>query len=136
MGAGSNTLLGCDFSSIISPAHFQQFFLPEIQAQSRFIEYPLFHLDGRGEIPHLDALLDIPELRGIQWVNDDFSDTSQLQYVPMFRKILSRKKCLTFRAEARHARALVDELGREGLLLNIRIQNLEEAEPLLKLAAG
>ena len=28
----------------------------------------IYHLDGPGEIPHLDMLLDIPRLNGIQWV--------------------------------------------------------------------
>ena len=131
----TNTILGCDFCSILSPKHFERFFLPELAAQARFIKYPLYHLDGRGELPHLDALLEIPGLRGIQWSNDDFTDRSQLQHVHFFKKILAKKKTLTIEVEPRHAEAIVRELGREGLLLSVPVSNEAEAEAMLRLAS-
>jgi hypothetical protein len=45
-----------------------KFALPEIAASCRRLSNPFFHLDGPGELKHLDALLAIPELKGIQWI--------------------------------------------------------------------
>ncbi len=61
-------MLQCDFSYMIGPEMFAEFVLPELAAACRRMEYPFYHLDGVGELPHLDMLLSIPELRGIQWV--------------------------------------------------------------------
>ena len=31
----------------------------------------VFHLDGIGELPHLESMLKIDEIKGIQWVHGD-----------------------------------------------------------------
>ena len=61
-------MLQCDFAYMISPDHFEEFVLPELAAACRRIERPFYHLDGAGQIAHLEHLLSIPELVGIQWV--------------------------------------------------------------------
>ncbi|MDD5698354.1 MAG: hypothetical protein PHH77_07030 [Victivallaceae bacterium] len=57
----------CDFSYMISPEQFQEFVLPELAASCRRLARPFYHLDGKGQLGHLDHLLSIPELVGIQW---------------------------------------------------------------------
>lgn len=64
-------MLQCDFSYMISPRMFKQFALPELAATCRRLPRSFYHLDGVGEIPHLDHLLAIPELDGIQWIPGD-----------------------------------------------------------------
>lgn len=64
---GSTSALQVDFSCLISPQMFRDFCLPEMQDFCRFFDYPAYHLDGPGEIRHLEALLEIEELRVIQW---------------------------------------------------------------------
>lgn len=64
-------MLQCDFSYMISPKMFRQFALPELAATCKRLPYSFYHLDGVGEIPHLDMLLSIPELDGIQWIPGD-----------------------------------------------------------------
>lgn len=61
-------MLQCDFAYMISPNHFKEFVLPELSASCKRIERPFYHLDGAGQIGHLDHLLSIPELVGIQWI--------------------------------------------------------------------
>lgn len=61
-------MLQCDFSFMISTPMFEEFVKPEIEATCRKLANPYFHLDGPGILPHLDSLLAIPELKGIQWV--------------------------------------------------------------------
>jgi hypothetical protein len=61
-------MLQCDFCYMIGPDMFVKFVLPELAASCRRLTNAFYHLDGPGALPHLDALLSIPELKGIQWV--------------------------------------------------------------------
>lgn len=61
-------MLQCDFAYMIGPEMFDRFVVPELQASCRRLDHAFFHLDGPGMLPHLDSLLKIPELKGIQWV--------------------------------------------------------------------
>jgi 5-methyltetrahydrofolate--homocysteine methyltransferase len=60
--------LQCDFNVMISPPMFDEFFLPALEQQTRWIERTIFHLDGPEAIRHLDSLLALPRMSGIQWV--------------------------------------------------------------------
>ena len=64
-------VLQSDFSYMIGPRMFEQFALPELAASCRRLPHSIYHLDGAGQIPHLDALLSIPELGGVQWIPGD-----------------------------------------------------------------
>lgn len=64
-------MLQSDFSYMIGPDMFNEFALPEIAMNCEKLDHPFFHLDGVGMIPHLDSLLNIPRLKGVQWVPGD-----------------------------------------------------------------
>ena len=61
-------MLQCDFAYMISPDMFVEFVQPELEATCRKLVNPFYHLDGPGQLAHLDHLLEIPNLKGIQWV--------------------------------------------------------------------
>lgn len=61
-------MLQCDFAFMIGPEMFDRFAKPELEATCRKLANPFYHLDGPGQLKHLDSLLSIPELKGIQWV--------------------------------------------------------------------
>lgn len=61
-------MLQCDFCYMIGPAMFDEFVKPELQASCRRLSNAFYHLDGPGELPHLDSLLTIPALKGVQWI--------------------------------------------------------------------
>jgi 5-methyltetrahydrofolate--homocysteine methyltransferase len=73
---GTTYMLQCDFSYMISPAMFERFVMPDLVACCNHLEHAFYHLDGRGEIPHLDMLLSIPRLRGVQWIPGDGQPTA------------------------------------------------------------
>jgi hypothetical protein len=64
-------MLQSDFAYMIGPDMFRQFVLPELERCTRRLSNAFYHLDGKGQLPHLDALLALPELRGVQWVPGD-----------------------------------------------------------------
>jgi 5-methyltetrahydrofolate--homocysteine methyltransferase len=59
--------LQCDFSAMISPQMFRDFVAPYLRRQCQRLDHTFYHLDGPGATGHLSALLEIPELGGIQW---------------------------------------------------------------------
>ncbi|MCX7045504.1 MAG: hypothetical protein NTX50_08490 [Candidatus Sumerlaeota bacterium] len=61
-------ILQCDFSYMISPAMFEEFVKPELEATSKRLERSFYHLDGRGQLPHLDHVLSLDHIQGVQWV--------------------------------------------------------------------
>lgn len=61
-------MLQSDFCYMIGPEMFDEFVKPELAATCRRFTNPFYHLDGVGELPHLDSLLAIEELKGAQWV--------------------------------------------------------------------
>jgi len=65
---GRYYMLQSDFSYMISPRMFTRFVLPDLRACCDALDYPFYHLDGPGQLRHLDILLGIPNLRGIQWI--------------------------------------------------------------------
>lgn len=64
-------MLQCDFSYMISPDMFEEFVKPELADSCRRLSRAFYHLDGKGELPHLKHLCSIPELAGIQWIPGD-----------------------------------------------------------------
>jgi 5-methyltetrahydrofolate--homocysteine methyltransferase len=84
-------MLQCDFCYMISPAMFDEFVRPELAATCKRLSNPFYHLDGKGQLPHLDSLLSIPELKGIQWVPGAGQPPAN-HYIDIYKKILGAGK--------------------------------------------
>src|SRR5690606_3422744 len=56
---GKLYMLQSDFSYMISPRMFTRFVMPDLVACCSFLDYPFYHLDGVGQLNHLDQLLSI-----------------------------------------------------------------------------
>lgn len=61
-------ILQSDFSYMVGNGMFREFIQPHLAEQCKILGRSIYHLDGVGELPHLDSLLEIKELSGIQWV--------------------------------------------------------------------
>jgi 5-methyltetrahydrofolate--homocysteine methyltransferase len=79
-------MLQCDFAYMIGPQMFEQFVLPELQATCKRLPRSFYHLDGIGQIHHLDLLLTIPELDGVQWIPGD-GKPNCAHWPDLYRKI-------------------------------------------------
>jgi len=58
----------CDFCYMIGPDMFDAFVKPELAATCRRLPNTIYHLDGTGQLPHLESILSIADLKGVQWV--------------------------------------------------------------------
>ena len=61
-------ILQCDLCYMVSPEMFEEFVKPELIATSEKLTNVFYHLDGPGQLRHLDSLLQIDSISGIQWV--------------------------------------------------------------------
>lgn len=57
-----------DFCYMISPEMFDTFAKPELEATCKKLSHTIYHLDGVGQLAHLDTLLEIEELDAVQWI--------------------------------------------------------------------
>lgn len=136
---GKTYMLQCDFSYMISPRMFERFVLPDLIACCEHLDHGFYHLDGKGEIPHLDLLLALPRLRGIQWIPGDGQPPAD-QWLPLLKRIRDGGKLCQVFVRPEGARCIVQNLGGKGFLLVIQHEEEEfrdraEAENFLKLLA-
>jgi hypothetical protein len=80
-----------DFAYMISPQMFARLVVPELTESCGRIEHGFYHLDGIGQLPHLDLLLAIDELRGVQWV-PGAGKKNPCDWPEVFKKILAAGK--------------------------------------------
>jgi len=116
---GKTYMLQCDFSYMISPRMFERFVMPDLEAICNHLDHGFYHLDGKGEIPHLDQLLSIPRLRGIQWISGDGQPTPD-QWLTLLKRIREGGKLCQIFVSPEGALHVVRNLGGKGFLFVIQ----------------
>lgn len=84
-------MLQCDFCYMIGPDMFDQFIKPAIEREANYLTHSFYHLDGPGQLVHLDSLLSIEKLDGIQWVPGAGNETTD-KYTELYQRILDAGK--------------------------------------------
>ena len=130
-GPGKTYPIQCDFSAYLSPEMFEEFFLPHIRAQAEWLDNAVYHLDGPDAIRHLDLLLDVPQIKAIQWV-PGAGAPPQIEWIPLHQRIQATGKGLVIAVEKWEVEPLLRELSPEGLLLRTHCDSEAEARELLK----
>jgi 5-methyltetrahydrofolate--homocysteine methyltransferase len=126
-------MLQCDFCYMISPEMFEEFVKPELAASCRKMSRPFYHLDGTGELPHLDHLCSIPELRGIQWIPGAGAPPA-VEWPDVLKKIVdSGKKLQIFFTEPEEIDRIVECIGNPEAVAFIGSVNPENEEKLINI---
>lgn len=103
-------ILQCDFAYMIGPRQFDEFVLPELAAAARRLGTAIYHLDGVGQLPHLDSILRIPEIRGIQWVPGDGKAPID-EWPEVHRKVHAAGKLITIAGGPQTLERVADQIG-------------------------
>jgi hypothetical protein len=132
-GPGKVAKLQSDISYMLGPEMFRELAIPGFCEQTDWLDYSLYHWDGPGAIPHLDALLELPGLNAIQWVpgsgNPPVHDP---EWFPLYRRIREAGKGLLFTgARADTLEALYKEFGPEGVMAACQVNSEAEGRRLL-----
>lgn len=118
----------CDFSSMISPAFFRRFALPILEREVQTMTDNIFHMDGRGVARHVDAILSVPEVHAIQWVQGVGDDLPIMQWVPFIKELQARRVPVVVDLALDELESFIDVIEPEGLFLCIASEN--EAQEL------
>jgi hypothetical protein len=131
---GRISQLACDFSTIISPDTFKEFFIGEIEKEAAWCEYSTYHLDGPDAMRnHLGTLLGIPSIKNIEWTPGSGNPpTYSPEYIPAYKKIQAAGKRLYLLAEPKEIEPLLGELSAKGLFLCTYAESQDDADSLLK----
>lgn len=121
-------ILQCDFCYMIGPEMFDEFVKPELEASCRRLGNAFYHLDGPGQLPHLDSLLSIESLKGVQWIpgagRPDLS-----RWPDIHRRIREAGKLIQISGPLSVLDALAEQLGSaEGIVWLGQVCASEEAE--------
>jgi hypothetical protein len=122
-----------DFSCMVGPAMFDEFFLPGLRRECQHMEASIYHLDGPGALCHLDSLLSIDELNAIQWVWGA-GNGSALDWIEVFQKVQNAGRAVQIHANPGEVEPLMEALRPEGVHLHVSpMQSASEARDLVKL---
>ena len=124
---GRGYMLQSDFAYMISPRMFKRFVLPDLVACCDVLDYGFYHLDGKGQIPHLDHLLSIERLRGIQWQPGDGQPMAD-GWLELLKRIRDGGKLCQIYVTRKGALTVQKELGGKGFLMHIVNDPMTHAE--------
>lgn len=141
-GPGKTAKVQCDFSAVMSPKQFQEFFVPSLAYQCSKLDYTLYHLDGPDAIKHLPAILSVKDLDAVQWTpGAGKPDGGSEDWYPIYDMVKKAGKSLwisidggSFDEIVRKADRIVRRYGSDGLYLLFPEMDLEPAEELIKKA--
>lgn len=128
---GFHAQMQCDLSVMISNPLFKEFIMPELQAQCKLLDYPLYHFDGVEQIRHLDDLLSIPNLRVIQWTQVA-GQAPCTEYFDVLRRIQAAGKNLIIHVDPQQIRPVMENLSSKGLFLLTGASTRDEADAIVK----
>ena len=76
----------CDFSYMIGNPMFKQFVLETLREDTERLAHTIYHLDGIGELNHLEDILSLEKLDAVQWVPGD-GQPSAPHWLDVYRTI-------------------------------------------------
>lgn len=125
-------MLQCDFSYMISPRQFARYVVPDLAACCAEMEHGFYHLDGKGEIPHLDHLLAVPGLKGVQWISGDGQPPSgDPTWWPLLRRIRDAGKLVQLFMPGDCALRLAREMPLDGFAIATQAEHGGDSAALL-----
>lgn len=89
----TSAIIQCDLCHNISNPMFREFVLDTIREDTERLSNVIYHLDGEGELIHLDDILGLEKLKAIQWVYG-FERRGAKYWMPLYEKILKAEKNL------------------------------------------
>jgi hypothetical protein len=116
---GKMHIPSCDFTALTSTETFCQFYLPCVQNEVRHMTHNIFHVDGKGMLPHLEHILSIPQIHAIQWVQGVGDDLPILQWLPVIKKIQAAGKGVLVDLQLSELEPFIAAMKPDGLYLCI-----------------
>ena len=132
--------LQCDLAAMLSPGKFDDLVLPYLKEQCQWLDHALYHLDGPGQLCHLNSLLAVDELRAIQWVPGAGEELQgnhcgSEKWFSLYEKILGAGKGLVLSLPPAFVEPVTRKLRSSKVLFQTIASGQTEADALLERAA-
>ena len=127
-------VVGSDFSCMVSPDAYESLIAPSVESEIAFLDRSIYHLDGPLALRHLDRILKMEGLDGVQWVYGA-GQPSPRHWISVLKKIQDAGKCIDIYGPPEDLPELMRHLGPEGLLYHCSCDSEDEARDLLKAVA-
>jgi hypothetical protein len=121
-----------DFSALISPAFYQEFGLPLLQQEVQGMTHNIYHVDGKGVAKHIDAILSVPEVHAIQWVQGVGDDYPIMQWVPFIKDLQARNMPVIVDLDKEDLDDFMQAMDPRGLFVWIATESEDEELEILK----
>ncbi len=122
----------CDFATMVSPRHFRQYIWPSLAAECVAMTHNVFHMDGKGVAHHLDAILELPNVQAIQWVQGVADDLPIMQWVELIAKIQKAGKSVVVDLQLDELDPFMDAIRPEGILICVSTESEEQEHDVLR----
>lgn len=132
---GKLTKLQSDISTMLSVEDYRRFVQPFIREQAQKIDYTLYHLDGVGAMRHLPALLEVEELKAIQWTPGvGQPQGGDPKWYDLYKQIIAGgKSIMACWVTVDELRPLLDNIGGDGVHLEMDFHDEDEVEQAMKI---
>ncbi|MBM3143554.1 MAG: hypothetical protein FJ010_01035 [Chloroflexi bacterium] len=129
---GKMHIPSCDFSSMISPEFFVEFGLPILEREVKSMTHNIFHVDGAGVARHLDAILGVPDVHALQWVQGVGDDYPIMQWTPFIKEYQAQGIPIVIDLAKEDIEDFIDVMDPKGLFLWVATESEEEEIAILK----
>lgn len=120
-----------DISTLISPAVYRQHFFEFDCRIAASLETPWLHVHSGG-VHIVPEFLKIPELVGIQIVNDQPAGPTLKEIAPALKQIQQTHCLLLRKYPIEELQAILSELSPEGLYIDTQCESFTQAQQILK----
>lgn len=124
----------CDFSVFLGNEMWREFVLPGVEEEVAYLDRCFYHLDGKQQLIHLDDLLALSRLDGIQWVPGAGQPE---MFLPCWRDVLKKilaagKKVIVYGDMNLDAvKDVHKDLGPKNVVYDIQNKNRHEVEEII-----
>lgn len=122
----------CDFSALISREFFIEFGLPILQQETKIMTHNIFHVDGKGVAKHLEAILSVPEIHALQWVQGVGDDYPILQWLYFIEELQAKDIPVIIDLSPEDIDEFMEEMDPKGLFLWVATESEQEEIDILK----
>ncbi len=122
----------CDFATMVSPRHFGQYIWPGLAAECLAMTHNIFHMDGKGVAHHLDAILELPNVQAIQWVQGVADDLPIMQWTGLIRRIQTAGKSVVVDLQLDELDPFMNEIRPEGIFICVSTDSEEQEHDVLR----
>ena len=102
-----------------------------MQREVQTMTHNVFHVDGKGVARHLDAILSVPGVHALQWVQGVGDDQPIMQWVPFIKQIQAKGVPVIVDLTSQELPGFMEVMEPEGLFLWIASASEEEELALL-----